>query len=183
MTYNFSAISIDPDNDTIQYVFDWGDGTITTTDYLASGNITYQTHYWTQYGEYLISVQAFDNETSSEIDYHTILIDILPIDDIIKGYLINEDEEESFDIFDNHDTHNKTAVEKENDTYLIDTNGDGTWDYTFNRKTGISTYIQYLYDKYYEKFANDTPGFETLTLLIAMALVSIMLFKKRRKQK
>jgi hypothetical protein len=182
ITYEFSAISVDQENETIQYVFNWGDGNSTTTEYFPSGNITYQTHFWTHYGEYVVTVQAFDNATGSEIEYHTILIDILPIDDIIKGFLINEDNEETYDIFDNSDTQNKTAVKIENGTYLIDSNGDGKWDYAFNKRKGISTYVNYLYTKYYDKFANDTPGFETLTLLLAIALLCIVTMKKRRKQ-
>ena len=73
---------------------------------------------------------------------------MLPIDDIIKGYLVDEDSEDTFDIFANEDTKNKTAVKVENNTYLIDTDGDGRWDYAFNRKIGVSTYFIYLYNKY-----------------------------------
>ncbi|MBU0496807.1 MAG: PKD domain-containing protein, partial [Candidatus Thermoplasmatota archaeon] len=177
--YEFSAVSFDPDNDTIQYLFDWGDGNTTQTDYLPNGTATYQTYTWAKYGEYLITITAFDNQTESGTTTYTILIDVLPINDLIKGYLIDFDSEDTYDFFDNIDTENVTAVGKENITYLIDIDGDGIWDYAYNRQRGVSAYYQYLYDKYYEKLSQDTPGFELVTLLVSLGLI-IVIFKRKR---
>ena len=94
--------------------------------------------------------------------------------------MVHEHSEDTYDIFDDFDTKNQTEVEKENQTYLIDNDGDGIWDYSFNQDKGVSTYYQYLYDKYYEMFANDTPGFEIFTLLAALILVFIVFRRKRR---
>ena len=148
---------------------------------MENGSIYYHNHTWVEYGDYTVTVRAMDNSTESGSAELQILIDVLPIDDIITGYLIDEDSEETFDIFNNSETENQTRVGKENDTYLIDSDGDGTWDHTFNRRTGVSPYYQYLYNKYYEKFANDTPGFEIILLIGALAVV-IMVMRRRKKQ-
>ncbi len=64
--YNFTAQSTDLDiNDTIQYIFEWGDGETTTTEFLPSGTATTQTHSWADPGEYTINVTAYDNATAS----------------------------------------------------------------------------------------------------------------------
>ena len=60
--YTYTAVSTDADNDTIQYLFDWGDGEKTKTDFLPNGTATTQTHSWATAGEYTISVKAYDNE-------------------------------------------------------------------------------------------------------------------------
>lgn len=52
--------SIDPDGDMVRYIFDWGDGTITGTDFVPSGESASAEKYWTQKGEYSIKVKARD---------------------------------------------------------------------------------------------------------------------------
>jgi len=52
--------SIDPDGDMIRYIFDWGDGTITGSDFVESGEDATVYYYWTQKGEYSIKVKARD---------------------------------------------------------------------------------------------------------------------------
>jgi len=178
--YSFSAVSFDADNDAIQYIFDWGDGETTITNFLPNGTITSQTHKWTNYGEYIISVTAYDNMTESETSSYTILIDVYPIDDEIKGYLINEDSEDVYDTFNNTITRKKTNVIIENGTYLIDSNGDGRWDYAFNLKSGLLRYHDYLYNKYYTMY-KETPGFELISLLAIMVLLAIILKRRRNK--
>ena len=52
--------STDPDGDMIRYIIDWGDGKITGSDFVASGeNVTFN-HYWTKKGEYSVKVKARD---------------------------------------------------------------------------------------------------------------------------
>jgi len=178
-SYEFTALSFDEDNDTIQYLFNWGDGETTTTEFLPNGTSTLQTHNWAKYGEYLITISAFDNESESGTTEHTILIDILPIDGEIKGYFLDEDSDNVFDLFNNTDTGKQTRIERENNTYLIDINGDGKWDFTFNFNVGLLTYLNYLYQKYFQKMSQDTPGFEIISCLAILALV--IFIKRRRK--
>jgi len=106
----------------------------------------------------------------------------LPIDDEIKGYLVDENSNEPYDSFDNSDTEEQTDVEKENNTYLIDIDGDGKWDYAFNQEEGLSTYPEYVYIKFKKIFDDEimkTPGFELLSLLAMIALVLIILRRRR----
>jgi len=59
--YIYSAKSTDQDGHFIKYTFNWGDGTTTTTEYLASGTEVEKTHKWTNAGKYQIWVQATDD--------------------------------------------------------------------------------------------------------------------------
>lgn len=184
ISYEFEVFSSDTNNDKLQYLFEWGDGETTVTEFLQNGVKTYQTHRWANYGEYLISVKAFDGETESKTNDYVILIDVLPIDDDIKGYLVDEDSEDTYNLFDNTDSGEQTDVEKENKTYLIDSDGDGKWDYSYNQESGLSTYYEYVYQKY-QKIFNDeigkAPGFEMISLLAMLAVVLIIV--KRREGK
>ncbi|MFH1100738.1 MAG: tandem-95 repeat protein, partial [Methanobacteriota archaeon] len=185
VSYEFTALSYDADNDTIQYIFDWGDGETTRTTFLQNGTSTLQTHTWTQYGEYIVTVKAFDNRSESGTTELTVLIDVLPIDDEITGYLVDQDSESTYDLFDNTVTGKKMAVKKEaNNTYLIDNNGDGKWDYAYTLGKGLSTYSTYVYQKYYRLYQTEisTPGFEML-LFLAMMLVVFGILRYRKKQR
>jgi len=75
-TYTFTLSSTDPDNDNIQYIIDWGDGTNSTTDFVPNGTSVQRSHSWHDAGEYTISVTAFDNSTYSGASHHTITIQI-----------------------------------------------------------------------------------------------------------
>lgn len=52
--------SVDPDGDMIRYVFDWGDGKQTGTDFVPSGDFGSYNYYWTQKGQYSVKVKARD---------------------------------------------------------------------------------------------------------------------------
>ena len=176
--YEFKALSTDLDDDAIQYIFDWGDGEITRTEFLPNGTLANQTHRWNDYGEYVISVKVFDNQTESGINEFNILIDVVRIDDVIRGLLIDEDSEDIYDIFEDNDTKNQTDVELENRTYLIDSDGDGKWDYAYDQDTdGVIPYPNYVYNKYLKMW--DTPGFEIIYLLAIIGIILIILRRKR----
>jgi len=73
--YNYAVVSTDLDNDTIRYIFDWGDGTNTTSDFLTSNTAYTTTHNWTDDGEYIVAVYAEDiNGGVSNISRMTISI-------------------------------------------------------------------------------------------------------------
>ncbi|MBI2899756.1 MAG: PKD domain-containing protein [Planctomycetes bacterium] len=61
----FTTSATDPDGDEIQYTFDWGDGSTSTTDYLASGTIASASHAWTEAGNYFVKVLATDSKGAS----------------------------------------------------------------------------------------------------------------------
>ena len=52
--YGFSSTASDPDNDTLQYIFDWGDGVIS-----GWGNST-QSHLWSNTGNFCVKARAID---------------------------------------------------------------------------------------------------------------------------
>ena len=59
--YSFTANATDPDQDNIQYVFNWGDGTANTTlPWCASGIAGTANHTWTNAGTYNITTYVFD---------------------------------------------------------------------------------------------------------------------------
>ncbi len=183
ITYNFTALSTDLDNDSIQYIINWGDGESLTTEFLPNGTSTHQSHNWQNYGKYIISVIAFDNKTDSETAEFIILIDVIPLDSI-NGLLIDLNSDEEYDVFNNTETGKQTDLKKENNTYLIDSNGDGKCDHTYNFTVGLLTYYEYVYQKFYPMVIKDlqtyeAPGFEFITLLAAIVILFVV-FRRRR---
>ncbi len=60
--YTYTALTTDPDGDTISYLFDWGDGTYSGwTDFVDSGENATATHSWEEKGDYQIRVKAKDD--------------------------------------------------------------------------------------------------------------------------
>jgi len=140
VSYDFQAMSTDADNDTIQYIFSWGDGQTFTTDFFVSGISTTSSHTWSVAGRYVISVKASDNKTESGTTSQAILIDAQYVGDY--GYLIDTNGDGIYDLFYSNSTGLTTAVELQDDgTYLIDSDNDGDWDYIYEPKTKqITTY-------------------------------------------
>ena len=71
VVYDFTFVSTDPDNNTIRYVVDWGDGTTKKTGFYASGEEVTLNHSWTSEKEYIIKARAYDiyNESSDWSDH------------------------------------------------------------------------------------------------------------------
>jgi hypothetical protein len=170
--YKYTALSTDADNDTLQYRFDWGDDSgKTTTDFVENGTMIEQKHTWEAAGRYVLSVKAYDNETFSDETYLAVYIDAIKVEDI--GYLTDEDSDGVYDIFHNIELIIETTSEQnDRGQYLLDCNGDGTWDYTFDIATGLSSYQ--------EENPGKTPGFEVIIVLVA--LTSLLLFVQFQKK-
>lgn len=166
--YQFTVVSTDADNDTIQYVITWGDGTTSnTSEFLPNGTAYPCSHQWTTAGIYTVSVQASDQNNMSLISSHTILIGVKYIGE--NGYLIDQNGDGTYDHFYDNQTTNETSIQRQtNGTYLLDTNGDGTPDHLFDPST--STLAPYT---------PKTPGFEFLVVLCAMVAVLFLWRKKR----
>ena len=45
-SYTYKTMANDPDGDQVKYIFDWGDGTTSTTGYVASGTYASASHKW-----------------------------------------------------------------------------------------------------------------------------------------
>jgi len=65
--YQFNFTSSDADNENIYYMIDWGDGSTDQTELLASGDKAVIWHRYSDVGDYIINVTAFDeNDENSE---------------------------------------------------------------------------------------------------------------------
>ena len=58
----YSVSTIDIDGDEIKFLFDWGDGNTTWTDWVHSGEIVSASHIWVEKGTYEIRVKARDKK-------------------------------------------------------------------------------------------------------------------------
>jgi len=56
----YQTSSNDPDGDDIRYIIDWGDGTTSKSDFLASGGMQSFEHVWTSKGSFNVKVKARD---------------------------------------------------------------------------------------------------------------------------
>ena len=74
--YDFTFLSFDPDNQTIQYIVDWGDGSeIVETDFYDNGTMITLNHSWDKKGEYIIKTRVID-EYGETSDWSTHKINI-----------------------------------------------------------------------------------------------------------
>jgi len=175
--YNYTAVSTDLDNDTIQYIFDWGDDTNTTTDFVANGTAVAEAHNWSTWGVYTISVNAYDNDTHSGSTEYVVLIDVLYVKNI--GYLIDTDSNGTYDSFYSNETLEQTSVEKlANGSYLINSDIDAEWDYIYEPET--DTLTPYLSDE--DKPDNTIYYMLGLGIILAiLLLLGIYYFTKKKK--
>jgi hypothetical protein len=137
--YEYTAVSTDADDDTIQYLFDWDDGTNTTTDFYANGTAVSVSHNWSTWGFYTLSVTAYDDQNAaSDMKEYAVLIDVIWVKDI--GYLIDTDSDGTYDSFYSNETGSETAPEKQDDgTYLINSDGIEGWDWVYDPETDTLT--------------------------------------------
>jgi len=62
--YEYTFVSTDADNDTIKYIIDWDDGTVSESSFLSNGAAFEVTHSWNSAGKYTVIITADDNRTS-----------------------------------------------------------------------------------------------------------------------
>jgi len=130
VNYSYTALSTDANNDTIKYTFDWGDGTVESSNFLPNGTSYTISHIWAKAGKYTLKVTATDNQANSSSE-KTILIDAVNIGNV--GYLTDNDGDGTYDVFHSNDGLVVTNVEKQSDgTYLMDINGDGKSDFIYD---------------------------------------------------
>ncbi len=60
VSYSYATYATDLDKDQVKYTFDWGDGTIYETGYVASGTRTSASHIWSSGGTYAVKTMATD---------------------------------------------------------------------------------------------------------------------------
>jgi len=181
--YDYTAMSMDLDNDTLRYFFNWDDGTNAASGSLASGISYNVSHKWTTAGIYLVTVYAMDtNNATSGTTELLVLIDVHYCSDI--GYLIDSDSNNVYDLFYCNETGKQTVVEQKEGNYLIDSDGDTIWDYEYDPETNILT----VYTPLKEKGENMTIWYALLGLILMIA-ISVIIFvyflpwvKKKKKE-
>jgi PKD repeat protein len=177
--YDYTAVSTDNDNDSIQYIFNWDDGSNTTTSFVANGTAITVSHNWSAWGIYTISVKAYDNKTLSDIREYDVLIDVIYIKYI--GYLIDDDNQrDGYDTFYNVDNNQKTTVVKQEDgTYLINNDEDSDWDYIYDPKT--DTLSEYSLAKGNLKADNNSIWYMLLAgiIMVVVVIAVIIVYLKK----
>ncbi len=164
--YTYTVVSTDADNDTIQYVFHWSESVSQTSRFLPNATNYTVNHSWTNAGRYDITVTATDNLTESSSGI-TVYIDAVQTRG--AGYLLDNDGDGIYDAFYSDQYHQTTTIQKKGDSYLIDSDGDGNWDYIYNTTKGLTDYRE----------PRNTPGFEIILIIGAIALV--MIWNRKRK--
>jgi len=136
ISYVFTVVTTDPDNDNVRYTIVWGDGSQNTSPLLKSGQSIETLHQWSSLGFYTVRVSAQDSSNATSEMYEVrVLIDVRYVGSL--GYLINTDGIGPFDMFYSNQTGNMTVVQRlENGEYLLDTNSDGTNDFQYDPISG-----------------------------------------------
>ncbi|UCH72338.1 MAG: PKD domain-containing protein [Thermoplasmatales archaeon] len=131
-SHNYTVITTDPDNDTVKFAFDWGDGTeITFTDFVLHNTSHIESHSWNSSGIYTIKVYAIDDRNvSSGTEELEVLMGLHYC--WYFGYLIDENNDGIYDTLHSNITGNDTSLGYQNGHYLIDINENGEWDYRYN---------------------------------------------------
>jgi hypothetical protein len=175
--YEYNATATDEDNDTLSYIFNWGDGESTKTEYLPIGETTTQTHSWTEAGRYSITVEATDNQTYSQITELIVFIDAIKVGDI--GYFTDDDGDETYDTFHSNDDEITTSLGQDtNGSYLVDSDDDGEWDYIYN--SDMDTLEEYI-EKDEKKSIPSIIILGILVIIILIIIAFLVFIKKIRK--
>jgi hypothetical protein len=192
--YTYMALSSDPDGDNIKYVFDWGDGTNTSeTAFVANNTEGNATHQWSAADMYIMGVYAEDvlAAISGTTNYFVFIdVDYIEIDDVIDGYLIDNDQDGTYDEFYNTGSEQTNNVEKQEDgAYLIDANNNGEWDegdYVYNTDGTITEYTEEeptTGDETEEEADNTMLYVAAIIIIIILILLLLLGTKKKGKKK
>jgi hypothetical protein len=164
--YTYTVVSTDPDNDPLQYTYEWGGSISQLSGFIPSGMNYSVNHNWTTAGRYNLTVTVTDKqlESSSKI---AIYIDAIQTRG--AGYLFDNDGDGIYDAFYSDETHKTVLIQTKGDSYLIDKDGDGQWEYVYNTTYGLTSYQE----------PRKTPGFELIFVLSGIALAIVILRKKQ----
>lgn len=210
--YWFVISSID-DGDQLKFTIDWGDDQATETEYFESTGLNvFQanvSHQWTERGIFKVTIQAIDNENiKSKIGTITVIVDVnvISIDDVIVGYLVDFDKDDTFTQFYNADTDEYVNVEMHGNKssedfpsadslvyFLIDIDDDGEFEYNYSKINGLlvigddaseddtqnDNSDDGSKDEAQNESSEDAPGFELVFVLLAV--FTLMFVYKRRR--
>lgn len=136
--YTFTVQSTDQDNDFLQYIITWGDGTQNTSNFLSNGTVCSLSHSWSSPGKYMITATATDTTTVSEQTTFPVFIDAYFVGEL--GFLFDTNNDGLYDSFYTNVTGTITNAQRlTNGSYLLDTDSDGEWNYLYNPSTDFLT--------------------------------------------
>jgi len=76
--YTYTAVTTDPDGHVISYIFSWGDGTTSQTNFVQSGQQGSASHSWNEQNTYEIKVKAVD-QYGAESEWSNPLLVSMPM--------------------------------------------------------------------------------------------------------
>jgi hypothetical protein len=176
--YYFTANSTDPDNDSIQYTFSWGDekSSVSVSEFIPSNEFFSTSFNWSKAGRYIVTVKASDkkDETISE---KVVYISAIELKDI--GYLTDDNGDGIYDLFHKANTSQITQLTKQsNGNYRIDYNGDGVSDYEFNPTTNNLVGVE---ETQTEKQNNYLPIIIGIIAILAILIIVLIIVRRRKK--
>jgi hypothetical protein len=180
--------SDDPDNDSISYIIDWGDGSTQTLNNTQSGFILNVAHSWNSPSKYNVTFIAKDENDALSEETRIVVFAGLPVEIIrgdISGYLFSYVLGGDFSNFYFPEDEIETELgTDEKNQYLIDINGDAEWDYIYNNTIGLISYQSEnennFQDSNNSEDNEETPGFGLF--LISVSFLFIILRKKMNKR-
>jgi chitodextrinase len=165
-TYKYTFVSIDDDNDSLSYNITWGDGLEDETEQFDSDEPAPANHSWKIAGAgiYTITAYADDDKAISGITEYVVLIDVWWVKDI--GYIIDYDANGIYEKFFSNSTSEETETGMSDGKYLIDEDGDGKWDWIYEKEPDILT-------PYKEK--EETEDDNTLCYILVLVIIILVI--------
>ena len=133
--YAILVESSDPDGDSIKFTIDWGDGWVDYSDFTNEGFYT-GFHKYSQRGIYIITARAEDEEFESDKSSIMVFLEVkvLEIDDLIKGYFVDKNDDNYYDSFFNMKLKKDNEIERHTHYYWVNSDTDEEWDYIYDSK-------------------------------------------------
>ncbi len=176
-SYDYTFLSIDDDGDDLQYIIEWSDESTSTTDFYPNATEATEPHSFGMAGVYVISAYAYDNETASGTTEFEVLIDAWWVKEI--GLLLDEDANGVYEKFLSNSTGELTDSEQNDDgKYLIDEDGDGKWDWVYDKETDTLT----PYSEGEEEEADYTMWYALIILIIIILIILGYLAGRKKKK-
>ncbi len=143
--YIYKAVSTDPDNDTIRYIFEWGDGGSNTISSFVENNSTVTINkIWNKAGLFLLKVLAEDEFNVPSDTFQTYVfvdVDVVFLDEQLNGYLLDFGRDGNYESFHNNETGEDISLGKnDKGLILIDSDDDGEWNWFYGETAGLQVY-------------------------------------------
>lgn len=170
--YTFSITLADEDDSKLTLTIDWNDQKpVESINNHSVNTIVTQSHVWDKAGKYDVSVSVTDNENTLSKQVKTVYINAYPVENF--GYVVDENNDGIFNYFHHNQTDLNTTLTYKQDSYFIDIDDDGTFDYEFSSNLELKSYNQPI-------MQTETPGFSVIILLCAV--IVFLYFKQRQNQ-